>query len=63
MSEPSSDEFYQIYNLGSIIHKLTCFKSPKNLSCIDLVLTNKRDSFLKVKTVEIGLSHFGSITK
>ena len=63
MSEPSSDEFYQIYNLESIIHKLTCFKNPKNPWCIDLVLTNKQDMFLKVKIVEIGLSHFESITK
>ena len=63
ISEPSSDEFYQIYNLESIIHKLTCFKNPKNPWCIDLVLTNKQDMFLKVKIVEIGLSHFESITK
>ena len=63
MNEPSSDEFYQIYNLESIIHKLTCFKNPKNPSCIDLVLTNKQDRFLKVKTVEIGLSYFESTTK
>ena len=56
MSEPSLNEFRQTYNLGSIVNKPTCFKNPKNPSCIDLVLTNKKERFLKAKTVETGLS-------
>ena len=58
MSEPSLDKFCQTYNLESTINKSTCFKSPKNPSCIDLVLTNKRERFLKAKTIETGLSDF-----
>ena len=58
MSEPSLNEFCQTYNLESIVNKPTCFKNPKNPSCIELVLTNKHERFLKAKTVETGLSDF-----
>ena len=58
MSEPSLDEFCQTYNLVSIVNKPTCFKSPKNPSCIDLMLTNKQERFLKAKTIETGLFDF-----
>ena len=61
MSETSLDEFCQTYNLGNIINKPTCFKNTKNPSCIELVLTNKPESFLKAKTVETGLSDFHKI--
>ena len=37
MSEPSLDELCQTYNLVSIVNKSTCFKNPKNPSCIDLI--------------------------
>ena len=42
MSEPSLNEFCQTYNLESIVNKPTCFKNPKNPSCIYLMLTNKQ---------------------
>ena len=58
MSEPSLNEFCQTYNLESIVNKPTCFKNPKNPSCIDLMLTNKQERFLKAKTFETGLSDF-----
>ena len=58
MSEPSLDEFCQTYNLVSIVNKPTCFKNPKNPSCIDLMLTNKQERFLKANTIETGLSDF-----
>ena len=54
----SLDKFCQTYNLESVINKPTCFRNPKNPSCIDLVLTNKQESFLKAKTVETGPSDF-----
>ena len=57
-SEPSLDEFCQTYNLESIVSKPTCFKNPKNPSCIDLMLTNKQERFLEAKTDETGLSDF-----
>ena len=56
MSEPSLNEFCQTYNLESIVNKPTCFKNPKNPSCIDLMLTIKQERFLKAKTVQTGLS-------
>ena len=58
MSEPSLNEFCQTYNLESIVDKPTCFKNPKNPSCIDLMLNNKQERFLKAKTLETGLSDF-----
>ena len=61
MSETFLDEFCQTYNLGNIINKPTCFKNTKNPSRIELVLTNKPESFLKAKTVETGLSDFHKI--
>ena len=53
MSEP----FYMNFVKPTFV-KPTCFKNPKNPSCIDLVLTNEQKSFLKVKTVETALSDF-----
>ena len=58
MSEPSLDEFCQTYNLVSVVNKPTCSKNPKNPSCIDLMLTNKQERFLKANTIETGLSDF-----
>ena len=51
MSEPSLNEFCQTYNLESIVNKPTCFKNPKNPSCIYQMLTDKQQRFLKAKTV------------
>ena len=36
----------------------TCFKSPENLSCIDLILTNSPYSFHSSCVIETGLSNF-----
>ena len=61
MTEPFLNKFCQTYNLESIVNRPTCLKSPKNPSCIDLMLTNKQERFLKAKTVETGLSDFHKI--
>ena len=58
VSQHSLNEFCQSYNLESIVNKPTCFKNSKNPSCIDLIMTNKQERFLKSKTVETGLSDF-----
>ena len=58
MSKTSLNEFWQTYNLESIVNKATCFKNPKNPSWIDLVLTNKQERFLKAKNVETGYLAF-----
>ena len=59
--EPMS-EFCSIYNLKSLIKVPTCFKSDANLSCIDLILTNKPHSFLNSTVLETGLSDFHMLT-
>ena len=61
MSEPSLHEFCETFNLESTVNKLTCLKNPKNSSCIDLVLTNKQERFLKAQTIEFGLLDFHKI--
>ena len=58
MTEPPQNELCQTYNLESILNKRICFKNPKNPSCINLVLTNEQERFLKSKTVETRLSDF-----
>ena len=58
MSEPSLNEFCHIFDLKSIVNKPTRLKNPKNPPCIDLMLTDKQERFLKVKTVETELSDF-----
>ena len=58
MGEPSLDEFCHTHNLKSIINKPTCFKNCKNPSCIDLVLTNKQERFIKAKIFETGQYDF-----
>ena len=54
----SLNEFCQTYNLESIVNKSTCFKHPKNPSCIELLLTNQQERLLKAKTVKARLSEF-----
>ena len=50
--------FCQTYYLESNINRPNCFKNPRNPSCLDRVLTNKQERFLKAKTVKNGLSDF-----
>ena len=39
--EDAMKNFCCLYNLKSLIHKLTCFKNPNHPSCIDLILHSK----------------------
>ena len=54
--------FCNSYNLNSLIKQPTCFKNPKNPSCIDLILTDKPQSFLSICVIETGLSDFHRMT-
>ena len=45
----------QAYNLNNLINKPTCFQS-NTATCIDLILTNKKDSFKLSNTFEAGIS-------
>ena len=55
-------DFCNVYNLKSLIKVPTCFKSPQNPSCIDLILTNKPRSFQNSTALETGLSDFHLMT-
>ena len=37
---------WQNYDLRSLIKEAACSKNPDNSSCIDLILTNKLQSFI-----------------
>ena len=51
-------DFCSSYCLKSVIKQPTCFKNPENPSCINLILTNKSQSFHNTCVVETGLSYF-----
>ena len=58
--EPSDKEMSPLLesqNLHSMIKTPTCFKSPQG-RCIDLMLTNKKHSFMHTRTFETGESDF-----
>ena len=55
-NENAITEFGEIYNLENLVNKPTCFKNPINPSCIDLILTNWKDSFQKTIILETGTS-------
>ena len=38
-------DFWNLYNLTSLINKANCYKNPNNPSCIDLLLTNSLNIF------------------
>ena len=46
----------------SLIKENTCFKSVQNSSCIDLILTNRPNSFQNSMVIETGLSDFHKLT-
>ena len=45
-----------------MIKQPTCFKNPKNPSCVDLFLTNRPRSFCNSYIIETGLSDFNIMT-
>ena len=45
----------EAYEFYSLIKKATCFKSKKG-RCIDLMLTNRKHSFMKSQSFETGFS-------
>ena len=60
--ESCMDEFCQIYNLNNLISEPTCFKNPLHPSLIDLILTNKPNSFQHSQNIETGLSDHQKMT-
>ena len=47
--------FMNVFDLESLITSPTCFQSI-NPTCIDLILTNKKNLFMKSQTLEVGIS-------
>ena len=58
MEDSPVKAFAEIYKLRNLTKEPTCFKNPENLTCIDLILTNKPLSFKNTYVIETGLSDF-----
>ena len=54
------EDFMNSFVLQCLIKKPTCFQS-KNPSCIDLILTNKKDLFKSSNVLEAGSSDHHSL--
>ena len=61
-NEPVMKDFCDIYSLKNLITEPTCFKSIVNPSSIDLILTNRSQSFQNSQVVETGLSDHHKMT-
>ena len=62
VSEKEMKDFCEIYDLENLIKKPTCYKSSKNPSSIDVMLTNKKGDFKNSVTIETGLSDWHKMT-
>ena len=54
---------FSIKQINSLIKQPACFKNPEKPSFIDLILTNKPQSFQSTCVIEAGLSDFYRITR
>ena len=54
--------FCDTYDLRSLITQPTCYKSPENPTCIDLILANHLSGFQNSFVIETGLSDFHKMT-
>ena len=61
-NEATMFKLCQVYNMSNFFRYYTCNKNPDNLSCIDLILTNKPKSFLRSALIEKRLSYFHKMT-
>ena len=55
-SNPVLSHFLDMFALSPLNINPTCFKNSKNPSCIDLLLTNFKPSFMKTNIFETGIS-------
>lgn len=60
-TNPLLDNFANTFGLYNLVKEPTCFKSDIP-TCIDLILTNKKNSFQNTIAVETGLSDFHKLT-
>ena len=54
--ENALTSFCNIYNLKNLIDKPTCYKNPSNPTYIDVILTNRKNTFSNTSVTETGLS-------
>ena len=57
-SECVFDSFLFQHDLINLVKDSTCYKNPRNPSCIDLYLTNRQLRFQNTSSVFTGLSDF-----
>ena len=62
ISEKEMKDFCDMYNLENLIKEPTCYKNAMNPSSIDVMLTNRKDSFQNSMTIETGLSDHHKMT-
>ena len=55
-SNPILSQFLDTFTLSPLNVNATCFKNSKNPSCIDLLLTIFKPSFMKTNVFETGIS-------
>ena len=60
--EEAMEGFCSLFCFSSLIKDHTCFKSVENPTCVDLILTNRSESFQNSMVVETGLSDFHKVT-
>ena len=59
---PNFKNLFNSFDLESLIKTPTCYKSLSSPTCNDLILTNKKNLFMKSSTVETGMSDFHKLT-
>ena len=62
MKENKLYEFAEAYNMKNIVKGNTCYKNPNHPTSIDVILTNRKDSFQDTKIIETGLSDYHKMT-
>ena len=60
--EGDMSEFCENYNFTNLVKEHTCFKNMNNLSCIDLIITNRKRYFQHTKVIETGISDHHKMT-
>ena len=60
INNKSLENFMTIFDLECLIKKPTCFQSS-NPTCIDLILTNKKEFFKNTDVIEVGISDHHSL--
>ena len=62
VGEEAMQVFCDTYDFKNLVNVPTCYKNPNNLSCIDLIFTNKAKSFCNTLVIETGLSDHHKMT-